>query len=167
MARASSRSGENEPMHSPLQNRTGYLLHKAGLLLVKEVEKSLVGLNIRGRHFHLLTALEGGTRYTQQNLSELLNLDPTVIVALVDDLEDLGYTERQRDKADRRRNVLILTDKGREVLIEAKAIVDKTEKDFLGDLSAAETKDLNRMLIRVMGNHWHLASSLDKKSDFE
>lgn len=152
-------------MRSPLQNRTGYLMHKAGLLLVKEVEKSLVDLHLRGRHFHLLIALEAGARYTQQNLSELLNFDPTVIVSLVDDLEELGYIERQRDKADRRRNVLLLTEKGREILVEAKAVVDKTEKEFLGDLSPSETEQLNRMLIRVMGNHWHLAGTIGKKTD--
>ncbi len=55
---------------------------------------------------------------SQSEIARNLGTDKSIVVAIVDDLEKRELAARQRSTEDRRRNALILTDKGRELLVE-------------------------------------------------
>ena len=57
---------------------------------------------------------------------------------------------RQPDPADRRRNVVVLTDAGRKTLKDARAASDRAERKLLADLSAAESDQLRELLARIV-----------------
>ena len=59
-----------------------------------------------GREFLVLSFVRAADGLSQQELSARLGLDPTIVVGLVDGLEDRGLMSRTKDPADRRRNVL-------------------------------------------------------------
>jgi DNA-binding MarR family transcriptional regulator len=157
---ARSGNAEREGVHlSPrkdflIAERPGYLLHKAGLLLEEDVEKALGALGMRSRHFFVLAALAGGPELSQQDLSRLLNLDPTTVVAVIDEMERNQLVERRRNPADRRRYNLILTDSGREVLATADRVATEVESAFFGALTDDEREVMRAMLGRMLAGRW-------------
>ena len=137
-----------------IAERPGYLLHKAGLVLVEDVEKALGAVGMRIRYFFVLAALAGGPELSQQDLSRLLNLDPTTMVALVDEMEGAGHVERRRNPSDRRRYILSLTDGGRKALERAGHAVDEVERDFLAAVPEADRERLRTLLGELLADRW-------------
>ncbi|MFJ9248258.1 MarR family winged helix-turn-helix transcriptional regulator [Streptomyces sp. NPDC101776] len=137
-----------------IAERPGYLLHKAGLVLVEDVEKALGAVGMRIRYFFVLAALAGGPELSQQDLSRLLNLDPTTVVTVIDEMESNAHVERRRNPADRRRYNLILTETGREALATADRVATEVESAFFGALSKEEQAVLRKMLGVLMAGRW-------------
>jgi DNA-binding MarR family transcriptional regulator len=67
-----------------------------------------------------------------------MGVDRTTMVTLVDDLETKGLVQRQPDRKDRRKNVVVLTDAGHTTLEGATRAVHEAERRFLGSLSDDE-----------------------------
>ena len=106
----------------------GYLLLKAGHYIGIEFETALDALGLSGREFLVLTFVRTADGLSQQGLSERLGLDPTLVVGLVDALEDRGRSfAARRIPADRRRNILSLTPAGVAVHGEAVAAARRAE----------------------------------------
>jgi DNA-binding MarR family transcriptional regulator len=84
------------------------------------------------------------------------------MVGLLDGLEGKGLLARQPDPADRRRNVVVLTNAGRRALKEAKAASDRAERELLADLSATEARQLRALLTRVVASSSSPAPSRDE-----
>lgn len=134
--------------------RPGYLLHKASQLIDEGAEQALTQVGLKAREFFVLSAVAGGPDLSQQDLSRLLGLDPTTVVAVIDELEHRTYVERRRNPTDRRRYILILTEAGRAALAEADRVATQVEAEFLGELSATERTALRDMLRRVLAGRW-------------
>lgn len=137
-----------------LAERPGYLLHKAALMLAEDAERALAAVDLQTRDFFVLASLASAPDLSQQDLSRLLNLDPTTVVAVIDELERREYVERKRNPEDRRRYILTLTDAGRGALAEADRVATEIESAFFGELKRAERDALREMLGRVMSGRW-------------
>jgi len=140
-----------------LAERPGYLLHKAALLLVEDAENALNAIGMRTRYFFVLAALSGGPELSQQDLSRLLNLDPTTVVTVIDEMERNRHVERRRNPADRRRYNLILTDSGREALASADKVATEAESAYFGTLTEDERTVLRKMLSTLLMGRWPAA----------
>jgi DNA-binding MarR family transcriptional regulator len=64
------------------------------------------------------------------------------MVALVDELQAKGFVERHPQPADRRKNRVSLTRKGRGVMQRGARVIDDCEQRFLSTLTAAEAAQL-------------------------
>jgi DNA-binding MarR family transcriptional regulator len=128
----------------------GYLLLKAGTQFHAVIDGALGAVDLTGRQFLVLTFAGGEEPLSQLELSRRLNLDPTIIVGLLDELEARGLVNRARDPADRRRHLLELTATGRKLQHRASKSVAIAERDFLAPLNAADRKQLRRQLLDVM-----------------
>ncbi|GAA1985493.1 MarR family winged helix-turn-helix transcriptional regulator [Kitasatospora viridis] len=137
-----------------LAERTGVLLFKAGLLVQEEAERAFQAAGSSLRTFMVLSALAGQAELSQQDLSQVLNLDPTTVVALIDELEKAGQVERQRNPADRRRYILRLTDRGREARAAVEEVATATEQAFFARLEPGERELLHGMLDRLLDGRW-------------
>jgi len=137
-----------------LRDWTGYLLIKCGYWLQRLTEVALRELDLRDRHLMALTMLQAEDGLSQQDLARHLSLDPTLVVALIDDLEDRGLCERERHAEDRRRHVIHLTAKGRRVYREARALAVKVGDEVFGPLERSERAQLTEMLKRIMAPLW-------------
>lgn len=60
-----------------------------------------------------MAILSSGTPASQQELAATMDVAPSLVVSLADQLESLGAIERVRDPDDRRRQKLSLTEVGR------------------------------------------------------
>lgn len=134
-----------------LDNRTGYLLHRAGFLILQRVEQALEPLRLTGRTFFVLAAVRNHA-LSQQEVSQLFTLDPTTVVTIIDDFEEAGFVTRRRNAADRRRYDLALTPDGEKVLREAMKRTDQVENAFLGTLDDKDRAEFRRMLLSILGD---------------
>jgi DNA-binding MarR family transcriptional regulator len=88
---------------------------------------------------------------SQQSLCGQLHLDPTNLVAVLNELEDAGYASRRRDPEDRRRHIVDVTKKGLAVLDKVTEVMDGVEAELLEGLEPTERKRLEKFLISIWG----------------
>ena len=122
------------------------------LRLAKVIHKrsSEERLGIKLRQLMLLGYLRAGAPALQQQLCEALWLDPNNCVLLLNEMEDMGYVERRRDPADRRRHVVEITDNGRKALERAERAQEEIGDELLSDLSDEERATLRSLLSRIV-----------------
>jgi DNA-binding MarR family transcriptional regulator len=133
-----------------LRARLGYQLKHAFFELEELHGVHLAGSPVNVRELSVLLLLDAREPESQQQAAERLGVDRTTMVGLLDGLEGKGLVARQPDPADRRRNVVALTDAGRKALKEARAASDKAERELLSDLSATEAAQLRALLSRIV-----------------
>ena len=126
-----------------------YLLVQLGTHAARLFAERVAPLGVEPRHVGMLTRLAANEGKSQQSVGELVGLNPTQMVFLVDELEGRGFVERRRNPADRRSYGLFLTDAGRDVLAKVQAAA-RAHQAALGEpLSAAEQEQLTGLLRRV------------------
>jgi DNA-binding MarR family transcriptional regulator len=97
----------------------------------------------------LLASLADEGVASQAELSRRTGIDPSDVVAAINDLESRGLVTRQRDVHDTRRNVITLTRKGRTELVRLDAVVAAIQDRFLAPLSETERLQLTRILTKL------------------
>lgn len=99
-----------------LEDDLGFLLTRASAMLVKATNEALAPLGLKVRAYSVLSiACDDRSGVTQRQVAEDVGLDPSQIVALVDDLESRGLVERTADPGDRRNKLIVATDAGRKL----------------------------------------------------
>jgi DNA-binding MarR family transcriptional regulator len=111
----------------------------------------LVGMNLR--NMVVLAYLRDHPSVSQQAMTEDLSLDSNTGVLVLNDLEDLEYVERRRDRADRRRHIVEITDAGLDALARAEVAQESIEDEMLDGLNAAERATLRRLLVKALDEH--------------
>jgi DNA-binding MarR family transcriptional regulator len=126
----------------------GILLANRGVVAGARVRDALAGagLNIRSA-FTLMHLADGPVN--QQALIELLDVDPSALVAILNELEGLGLASRQRDTADRRRHIVTMTAAGATSLRAIESVLNKTDDDLFTALSPSERDQLQHLLTKV------------------
>lgn len=135
---------------APVADRFGYLLKHARERLSALSAVALEPLGINGRELAVLTVVAAGRPPSQLEAASRLGIDRTSMVALLDELERKGLAARQADPSDRRRNVVVLTDAGREVLAAGSQATDEVEAAFLAPLAPADRDRLRELLQAVV-----------------
>ncbi len=124
----------------------GCLLIKLGQVAFRLTEIMLAKLGLRTRHYTLLKVLATDGPLAQLELSRRSRIDPTTVVAAIDDLEDKSLAIRTRDTADRRRSLVSITDLGRSTTDEADKLLDLLGEKMFADLTDRQTGDLAGIL---------------------
>lgn len=97
----------------------------------------------------LLASLADEGVASQAELSRRTGIDPSDVVAAINDLESRRLVTRQRDPHDARRNVITLTRTGRAELARLDAMVAAVQERFLAPLSESERQQLVRILTKL------------------
>ena len=106
---------------------------------------------LRHRQLITLTLLSSRGAMSQQALGEVLGLDPSNVVGLLNDLEGRGLTIRRRDPADRRRHIVELSPDGEAALAAAQVRLAGVEDELLHALTPQERATLHGLLVRAVG----------------
>src|SRR5213078_4527094 len=125
------------------------LMIKLGRITMHRFSEALEPFGIRPRDVAALIELRDGGELTQQTLCGQLHLDPTNLVAILNDLESRGYATRRRDPQDRRRHLVEVSKKGIAVIEKVSAVMDGVEDELLGDLGPAERRQLEGLLTSI------------------
>jgi MarR family transcriptional regulator, temperature-dependent positive regulator of motility len=107
-------------------------------------------LGIKLRQLMLLSYLRAGAPALQQQLCESMWMDPNNCVLLLNEMEEMGYIERRRDHADRRRHVVDITETGRAALERAERAQETIGDELFGALSDDERATLRSLLSRAL-----------------
>jgi MarR family transcriptional regulator, lower aerobic nicotinate degradation pathway regulator len=128
----------------------------AGLLILRlaraaawRLGRSLAASGLRWPDYAVLHHLEAQGPVAQRELASALRIQPSNIVALLDELQRRGFLRRTPDPADRRRHRVELTPRGRAALARATKAAKAAEADLLAPLSAAERREFRAYLVRL------------------
>jgi DNA-binding MarR family transcriptional regulator len=131
----------------------GFLLSRASGLVVRATNAALADEGLRVRQYSVLAlACDTADGMTQRGLAQVLGLDPSQVVALVDELVTAGLVERRPDPADRRTRLVAATAAGHRKRDTAAVRVAEAAVDPLRMLAGEERDTLRRLLARVVAD---------------
>jgi MarR family transcriptional regulator, organic hydroperoxide resistance regulator len=144
---------EEDTYMTALNADPGFLLSRASGLVVRASNAALAAEGLRVRQYSVLVlACDAADGMSQRDLAQVLGLDPSQVVALVDELVDAGLVERRPDPADRRTRLVVATPVGRRTRQTAAARVAEAAVEPLRSLSEEEHATLVRLLGRVVAD---------------
>ncbi|MFF5502865.1 MarR family winged helix-turn-helix transcriptional regulator [Streptomyces roseolus] len=130
-------------------DRLGFLLSFRGELTGARIRSALGVAGLPPRHAMTLMQLAPAPM-GQRDLAAAMEVDPSQLVAILNDLEASGLAERRRDPADRRRHIVEITPAGAAVLDRVDQAVTEAERELFADLTEAERTLLRGLLDRVV-----------------
>jgi DNA-binding MarR family transcriptional regulator len=141
-------TGESAPPGIAQQWPT-LLMIKLGRITAHRFTEALEPFGVRPRHVAALIELRDRGELSQQSLCGQLHLDPTNLVAILNELELKGYATRRRDPEDRRRHLVEVSKKGIAVIDKVSEVMDGVETELLKDLVPAEREQLEGLLTSI------------------
>jgi DNA-binding MarR family transcriptional regulator len=136
------------------------LLVQLGMEAARQFGARLAPLGVEPRHVGMLARLAANEGKAQQAIGELIGLNPTQMVFLVDELESRGFVERRRNPADRRSYALYLTPAGQDMLGQIQEVAQAHQAQLGRSLSDSEQGQLTDMLRRIARDQGIAAQSL-------
>lgn len=132
---------------------TLFLLKRLGFSAKERGFEAYEAADLHPYHHAILAVLDEHERETQGEIADALGYDRGQLVGLLDELEEKGLVERQRDTVDRRRQIVRTTPEGRRALTKARALSERLDDEFLAPLDAAEREQLHALLLRLAEAH--------------
>ena len=136
-----------------LRATPSWLLTQTAAHASRLVAEGLGALDVRGYHYRLLAALDEYGPASQADLGRRGGIDRSDVVAVLNDLTAKGLVLRSPDPADRRRNVVTLTDAGRGELHRMGETLDRIQDTLHAPLSTAQRAELTRLLTTLLDHH--------------
>ncbi|WP_170152011.1 MarR family winged helix-turn-helix transcriptional regulator [Subtercola boreus] len=128
---------------------TGYLFRRAQQHHVAAWQRD-VSDSITSVQFGVLNTLQASPGASQRELCDRLDLDRSTIADIVGRLQQNNLVIRNRDADDRRKNVLHLSETGREVWQTLLPRVTRMNDRLTAPLGADDTLKLRELLDRVL-----------------
>lgn len=141
--------GQSQLADSELEGLIGYNLKRAYIVVQTDFRKSLGKDGLSARVFAALSLVVRFPNIKQIELARMMSIERSGLVAIVDELEGLGYLKRARVATDRRVYALVPTKAGQAAYRETLARVQAHENDLLVDLSDAEKQTLLGLLKKI------------------
>jgi DNA-binding MarR family transcriptional regulator len=138
----------NPAIKTPQTTGTMGLLSQLNRVVYRRATEDVLGMKLKQLiTLELLANKEG---CLQQELGATLMIDPNNCVLLLNDLDQRGYLERQRDPRDRRRHIVVITASGLKALDKAQAKLEALEGEVLANLDEDERERLRDLLAHAM-----------------
>ncbi len=136
----------------PAHNRLSpsYLLYRATQLSNRHFETILGHRELTHSQVQVLFAVADKLGISQKQVSDLTSIDRSTMTDLVERLIRKDLIRRQRSRVDARRYSLSLTDKGNEVVAEARPLVRSVDERILASLTPAEAAVWVQLLARIV-----------------
>ncbi|MFE0654143.1 MarR family winged helix-turn-helix transcriptional regulator [Streptomyces sp. NPDC059534] len=114
------------------------------------VSAGLAAEDARKWHYAALVSLDEHGPASQADLSRRTGIYRSDLVSVINELVDQGHVERTPDPADRRRNVITLTARGRRHLERLDKVLVDAQDELMGPLTVAERALLSGLLERLL-----------------
>jgi DNA-binding MarR family transcriptional regulator len=129
-----------------------FLLARLGFGVKKQAIEELERIGSSLYDYSVLALLGEAPCEGQGSIAEMLGLDKSQLVGLLDGLEERKLIERRRDPNDRRHNVILTAD-GKRQLEKLRGVVNGIAEEFLAPLTPAQREELHMLLLQVAGHH--------------
>ncbi len=141
-----------------VSRRLGYLFKHAQTRMEELNAEALAPFGIDTRELGILLVIASHEPGSQQQAAQRLGIDRTSMVARLDALEDKGLVSRHPHAVDRRRNLVELTDAGRETVQRATEASERAEAMLLASLTPQQGERLRKALQTIVA---HRASNAE------
>jgi DNA-binding MarR family transcriptional regulator len=140
---------EGGPIPGELSVFPGYLMARLGDQSRRRFHKALEPVGLHPRYFGVMTVVAAQPGMSQQHLHERTGIDPSSMVAVIDDLEARGLAERRPHPEDRRARAIFLTDEGMRTLEQVRVVAAGLQRELFGALSPRELETLHQLLRKL------------------
>jgi DNA-binding MarR family transcriptional regulator len=130
-------------------DRLGLVLARQGQAMNLRLRQALRTSSLSPRQGATLMHLATVGATSQQALLDALAIDPSALVAILNELEGGGLLHRSRDPRDRRRHTVEITPAGRNAIKAIEHAIAEVEREAFADLNGAEIATLHQLLARV------------------
>ena len=128
----------------------GFLLSQVGIHAARQFAERIAEVDLHPALFRVLNLVDAAEGRSQQAIGEAVEVPPSRMVALVDELEQRGLVERRPHPTDRRVRALYLTSKGRKTLARGREIAKAHEEVLTRGMAAADRKRLIQLLQKIV-----------------
>lgn len=112
---------------------------------------ALESIGITTALFSVLNLLARGSAI-QQEIGAAIGIDPSTMVALIDELERAGLAKRRPHPNDRRAREVVITPKGRRTVERGQALAREVEDAVLQGLASKERRQLKELLRKALAS---------------
>lgn len=120
-----------------------------------DAEQRAQGVEDLGAPIILLTLYytdRKGQKLSQRELARRLRLSPATVAVSLKSMEKGGYVTRAPDEADQRRNLVSITDKGKEAMERCNRAFRAADERLFADFTPEEKEQLTGFFIRMLRN---------------
>lgn len=138
-----------------MEAQFGFLISQIKQISGRIFDKILAEKNIsafNGAQGRILYVLWNSNDITLKDLSDKTGLAPTTLTSMVDRMEQGGMIIRCADKSDRRKTILRLTDKAKELEKDYNAVSAEMTNIHYKGFAETEISDLETALRKVLNN---------------
>jgi len=108
----------------------------------KKIDVHLKKVDLTYPQFGTLVALSKKENISQKKLADIFDIDTTNMMVVCDSLEKKKLIERKSNPKDRRENLIIRTEKGKERFREAMSLMENYAEQVTGPLDKKELKTI-------------------------
>ena len=132
-----------------LGSTTGFLLALLGQEAMRGFRDALTAHDLKPRQFQILDLLADRGPTGQRELGEIMAIDHSILVTMLNPLEADGLIRRERDAADRRRHVVTVTPAGKRRLASAAQGQREAEDALFAGLTEQQRDQLRDLLLAL------------------
>ncbi len=136
-------------LHDALVRHTGYLVSRVGMFAQRHFAARIETLGLTPRMWGAMNVLDAEGPISQHALGGLIGMDPSTMVATIDELEARALVERRRHPSDRRAHALHMTAAGRDTLQQVRRLAAQAQDQLLAPLDGEERRQLHDLLARI------------------
>lgn len=140
---------EPDKIPEALAKYPGYLLSRLGEQARKRFGRAIAAEGMHPRQFGVMAVVASRPGITQQQLHELTGIDPSSMVAVIDELEAADLAERRPHPEDRRARSIHLTVHGEQTLTRVREVAAELQRELFAPLSAQERETLHELLRKL------------------
>ena len=118
----------------------------AGAQITRSFSLLIQHTGLTHKQVGLLAVVDADQASSQREIASQLDVAPSLVVSLVDQLASIGAVRRTRSQTDRRVQVVEITDEGRQLLRLATDAAKKLDVELHKHLSPADLQALDRLL---------------------
>lgn len=130
--------------------RLGYLLKHARATYLRVATQALAPLGVSHPEWAAMIRFGDDVQRSQAEVAQLLGIDRTSMVAVIDQLERKGLVQRRPHGADRRKNIVELTAAGRDLEQRAWLLIEDCERQLLAPLGSPGADQLRSALSAII-----------------
>ncbi|GLZ79521.1 hypothetical protein Afil01_43280 [Actinorhabdospora filicis] len=136
-----------------LRRTPSWLMNQLAAHAQRMVGERLESLGVRRHHYSALSALAEFGPMSQADLGRHTHLDRSDVTAVTSELEEKGLITRTPDPADRRRNVVSVTEDGLAFRERLAKLVSEAQDELLAPLNEGERERFTASLVQMVGHH--------------
>jgi len=142
---------DGSPPKFGLHDSIGHHVTLAARRIERRVEDGLRAHKLTRTGWCVLVAVQEDGLKNPSEIADFVGIDRTATSRILRQLESDGLIARQMGSEDRRTTEVALTDLGRSRIQQAMPICQENIGHFSGKLTASETDELKRLLLKLRG----------------